>query len=77
MPATSWISVWAWCGARRPLLDEALITELYNKTGAFRGVNVAGVGAWAAGAVAFFLAGSIGGTLPALVVSIVVYTWLR
>jgi purine-cytosine permease-like protein len=64
-------------GPRRPLLDEALITELYNRAGAFRGVNVAGVGAWAAGAVAFFLAGPIGGTLPALVVSIVVYTWLR
>jgi purine-cytosine permease-like protein len=64
-------------GPRRPLVNEALIAELYNKTGAFRGVNVAGVSAWAAGAIAFFLAGSIGGTLPALVVSVVVYTWLR
>ena len=64
-------------GPRRPLLDEALIAELYDKAGAFRGVKAAGVGAWAAGAIAFFLAGSIGGTLPALVVSVVVYTLLR
>jgi NCS1 family nucleobase:cation symporter-1 len=64
-------------GRRRPHVDEALIAELYDKAGAFRGVNVAGVGAWAAGAVAFFAAGSIGGTLPALIVSIVVYTGLR
>ena len=64
-------------GRRRPPLDEALIAELYNNAGAFRGTNVAGVGAWAAGAAAFFLAGSIGGTLPALVVSIIVYTCLR
>ena len=33
----------------------------------------AGVAAWAAGAAAFFAAGSIGGTLPALAVSVLVY----
>ena len=64
-------------GRRRPRVDEALIVELYNRAGAFRGVNAAGAAAWAAGAVAFFAAGSIGGTLPALVASVVVYTWLR
>ena len=41
--------------------------------GSFRGVSVAGVAAWAAGAAAFFAAGSIGGTLPALAVSVLVY----
>jgi hypothetical protein len=36
-------------------------------------VSIAGVVAWAAGAAAFFAAGSIGGTLPALAVSVLVY----
>ena len=58
---------------RRPKVDEAFIAELYNPAGAFRGVSVAGVGAWAAGVAAFFAAGSIGGTLPALTASILVY----
>jgi hypothetical protein len=50
---------------------------MYNPTGSFRGVSVAGVAAWAAGAAAFFAAGSIGGTLPALAVSVLVYRALR
>lgn len=58
---------------RRPPVDEAFIAELYNPAGAFRGVSIAGVAAWAAGAAAFFAAGSIGGTLPALAVSVLVY----
>ena len=58
---------------RRPQVDEAFIAEMYNPTGSFRGVSVAGVAAWAAGAAAFFAAGSIGGTLPALAVSVLVY----
>ena len=58
---------------RRPRLDEAFIVELYNPAGSFRGVSIAGVSAWAAGAAAFFAAGSIGGTLPALAVSVLVY----
>jgi NCS1 family nucleobase:cation symporter-1 len=58
-------------------VDEAFIAELYNTTGSFRGVSVAGVVAWAAGAAAFFAAGSIGGTLPALAVSVLVYRALR
>jgi nucleobase:cation symporter-1, NCS1 family len=58
---------------RRPRIDEAFIAELYDATGSFRGVKIAGVTAWAAGAAAFFAAGSIGGTLPALAVSVGVY----
>jgi NCS1 family nucleobase:cation symporter-1 len=58
---------------RPPRLDEAFIAELYNPAGGFRGVSIAGVIAWAAGAAAFFAAGSIGGTIPALAVSILVY----
>ena len=58
---------------RRPQVDEAFIAELYNPAGSFRGVSIAGVAAWAAGAAAFFAAGSIGGTLPALAVSVLVY----
>ena len=56
----------------RARIDDAYVSELYNEAGAFRGFSMAGLLAWAAGAVAFFAAGSIGGTLPALAVSIVV-----
>src|SRR4029077_8263812 len=62
---------------RRVHVDEAFIEELYNETGAFRRVSIAGVGAWAAGVAAFFAAGSVGGTIPALIVSVVVYLTLR
>ena len=61
---------------RRPRVDEAFIAELYDPAGSFRGVSTAGVIAWAAGAAAFFAAGSIGGTLPALAVSVLVYRTL-
>jgi purine-cytosine permease-like protein len=57
----------------RPRMDEAFIAELYDPAGSFRGVSAAGMMAWAAGAAAFFAAGSIGGTLPALAVSVLVY----
>jgi NCS1 family nucleobase:cation symporter-1 len=57
-------------------MDEAFISELYNEAGAFRGFSTAGLLAWAAGAVAFFAAGSIGGTIPALAVSVAVYLCL-
>ena len=60
-----------------PRLDETFIAELYNAEGAHRGVSIAGLVAWAAGAAAFFLSGSIGGTLPALAVSVLVYQALR
>jgi NCS1 family nucleobase:cation symporter-1 len=57
----------------RPVLDEAFVGDLYEPSGPFRGVSVAGVVAWAAGAAAFYASGSIGGTLPALVVSVLIY----
>jgi purine-cytosine permease-like protein len=57
----------------RPQVDEAFIAELYDPAGRFRGVSIAGVVAWAAGAAAFFATGTIGGTLPALAVSVLVY----
>ncbi len=57
--------------------DEAFIDALYDEAGAFRGVSAAGILAWAAGAGAFFAASAIGGTLPALAVSIAVYLTLR
>ena len=57
--------------------NDALIAEMYNPEGSFKGLSIAGVTAWAAGAAAFFAAGSIGGTLPALAVSILVYRLLR
>ena len=58
-------------------LDEAGIDELYKETGAYRGFSAAGLVAWAAGVLAFFAAGSIGGTIPALAVSVVAYVALR
>jgi purine-cytosine permease-like protein len=57
----------------RPVLDAAFVHDLYEPSGPFRGVSVAGVVAWAAGAAAFYASGSIGGTLPALAVSVLVY----
>lgn len=58
---------------RPPLIDSAFVAELYNPAGAFRGVSIAGIVAWSTGAAAFFGAGSRGGALPALAVSILVY----
>jgi purine-cytosine permease-like protein len=46
---------------QRPHFDEAFIQELYNPAGSCRGVSIAGVAAWGAGAAAFFAAGSSGG----------------
>src|SRR5262245_22572350 len=54
-------------------LNNQDLTSLYDSSGPFRGLNVAGMLAWGAGAVVFFAAGSIGGTLPALITSIAVY----
>jgi purine-cytosine permease-like protein len=56
-----------------PRVNEAFIAELYDPAGPFRGVSIAGMVAWAAGAAAYFASGSIGGTLPALAVSVLVY----
>jgi NCS1 family nucleobase:cation symporter-1 len=54
-----------------------LTPALYDDRGPFRGVNRAGVLAWTAGIATYFAAGSIGGTVPALIVSIVAYIGLR
>jgi nucleobase:cation symporter-1, NCS1 family len=62
---------------RRVLIDEAFIAQLYDVNGPFRGMRIAGLAAWAAGAIAFFAAGSVGGTIPALAVSVGVYLALR
>jgi len=56
---------------------DGLLAALYDSSGPFRGVSIAGVAAWGVGAAAYFLAGPIGGTLPALASSIVVYLGLR
>ena len=57
-------------------IDESFIAQLYDADGPFRGVLIPGVAAWAAGAAAFFASASIGGTLPALIVSVGVYLTL-
>ena len=62
---------------RRVLVDEAFIAQLYDADGPFRGVSIPGVAAWLAGAVVFFASESIGGTMPALAVSVGVYLTLR
>ena len=61
----------------RDTIRESFIGELYDNAGRFRGVNAAGLVAWAAGAAMFYAAGSIGGTVPALVTSIAVYKGSR
>jgi purine-cytosine permease-like protein len=54
----------------------ASVSVLYDADGPLGGFVIAGVAAWALGALAFFAAGSIGGTLPSLVVSMGVYVVL-
>lgn len=58
-------------------VDEAFVAQLYDADGPFRGVLIPGIAAWAAGAIAFFASESIGGTLPALIVSVGVYLTFR
>ena len=62
---------------RRVRVDEALIAQLYDADGPFRGVSIPGVVSWLAGALAFLASESIGGTMPALAVSVGVYLALR
>jgi hypothetical protein len=50
---------------------------MYDSGGPFRGVAPPGIAAWAAGAIVYFAGNSwsaVGGTIPALVTSVVVYT---
>jgi NCS1 family nucleobase:cation symporter-1 len=57
-------------------IDATQIANLYDSAGPFRGVSMPGITAWGAGAMVFFAANrwtSIGGTVPALVTSMVVY----
>jgi NCS1 family nucleobase:cation symporter-1 len=54
------------------------IPDLYDQHGQYarhRGWSFAGLAAWVAGAVVFYSAGSIGGVLPSLGVSILVYVF--
>lgn len=56
------------------------VETLYDASGEFgrrRGFDVAGLGAWAAGCAAYYLAAGIGGTMPALLVAMGVYLGLR
>jgi len=58
-------------------VDESFIAQLYEANGPFRGVLIPGLAAWVAGTIAFFATASIGGTLPALIVSVGAYLALR
>jgi cytosine permease len=49
------------------------VSNLYAPDGPYRGVILAGVVAWAAGAAVYFFARPWGGTLPGLLTSVVVY----
>jgi NCS1 family nucleobase:cation symporter-1 len=55
--------------------SDASIDKLYDTGGPLRGMRLPGMAAWTAGAAAYFVAGSAGGTIPAFAVSVVVY-WL-
>jgi len=50
---------------------------VYDEAGPFLGVSAPGLLAWLAGAVVFFAAASIGGTLPSLVVVMLIDTTLH
>ncbi len=53
------------------------VPDLYDPAGPYRGVLLPGVLAWAFGALAYYVASPWGGTLPALVVAVVSYLFLR
>jgi cytosine/uracil/thiamine/allantoin permease len=58
------------------LRREVRVDDLYDASGPYaarRGWSIAGAAAWIAGAVVFYAAQSIGGTLPSLVTSLGVY----
>ncbi len=61
----------------RQLTHDGFVAALYDASGPFRGMSIAGMTAWGAGAAAYFAAGAIGGTLPAFAVSIAVYLGVR
>ncbi len=60
--------------------DPALPSALYDRNGPYarrRGFDLAGLAAWLGGGAAYYAAGSIGGTLPSLLVSVGTYWALR
>jgi NCS1 family nucleobase:cation symporter-1 len=59
--------------ARRPLA----VASLYEEAGAFAGFDRGAMAAWALGAVAYHAAAPVGGTLPALLVAMLVALWPR
>jgi cytosine permease len=67
--------------ARFYLVGAAVTTEsLYDRTGEHRqrqGFDPAGLVAWACGGAVYYLAGSVGRTLPALVVAVGVYLLVK
>ena len=61
-------------------IDDALVGALYEEAGPFKGTSAAGMTAWAASAVVYFAANrwtGVGGTIPALATSVIVYTAVR
>jgi NCS1 family nucleobase:cation symporter-1 len=57
--------------------DAAVVDAMYDVAGPFRGASASGLAAWIAGAAVYFTANrwsDIGGTVPSLAVSIVVYS---
>ena len=56
---------------------DALVRDIYEPYGPFTGFSTAGLAAWIAGSTAYFASETIGGTLPALGVSVAVYVMLR
>jgi purine-cytosine permease-like protein len=64
-----------------PRHDEATaastLADVYDTAGRLAGFAVPGCVAWAAGALVYFAASSIGGTLPSLAVSMAIYAVLR
>ena len=56
---------------------DTLVRDIYEPFGPFTGFSTAGLAAWIAGSTAYFASETIGGTLPALGVSIAVYVMLR
>ena len=61
-------------------IDDALVGALYEEAGPFKGTSAAGMTAWAASAVVYFAANrwtGVGGTIPALATSVIVYAAVR
>jgi NCS1 family nucleobase:cation symporter-1 len=60
--------------------EEIRVEALYDRDGPFarhRGLDPAGLAAWAAGVLAYYLARDVGGTLPSLAVAVAIYLLLK